>query len=160
MGTTSKPSATWLRASLVFEVPPSVLLLVLAVVSGLGITWAYFHAGVPPKPFRNRACQGRSWTRAFPSASKQETREFLSAFASSFAFRPGHKLKFAPTDRILAVYCAIYPRSFGADALELEALALEMERAFGVRLQALWSEQLTLGELFAACSQTRAELYR
>lgn len=44
-------------------------------------------------------------------------------------------------------------------ALELEALALMMERGFGVRLQALWSEHLNQGELFAACRQVRAELY-
>ncbi len=106
-----------------------------------------------PGSFRGRPCQGRAWRRAFPHASKEEIRDFLSMFAGSFLLHAGERLRFAPEDRILDIHTARYPRQggLGVDAMELEVLALEAASRYGVDLEAAWSEHLTLGNLFAAC---------
>jgi propanediol dehydratase small subunit len=133
------------------------VLVALTAVVGLGTVWAHFFGGFAPEPYRTRACQGRAWKRAFPDASKEQVREFLETFAESFAFRSSQRLQFAPEDCIMAVYRAIYPRSGGADGLELETLALKAERSYGLRLADVWSDRLTFGELFAKCAQMREE---
>ncbi|WP_415268032.1 hypothetical protein [Acidovorax sacchari] len=74
-------------------------------------------------------------------------------FAGSFLLHAGERLRFAPEDRILGIYTARYPRQGGiaVDAMELEALALEARGRYGVDLEAMCSEHLTLGALFSAC---------
>jgi hypothetical protein len=37
-----------------------------------------------------------------------------------------------------------------AGSLEVETLACELEKRFGLRLESLWSDQLTLGDVFTA----------
>jgi hypothetical protein len=41
------------------------------------------------------------------------------------------------------------------DAMELETLALVLERKHGLKLEALWKESLTLGELFSKTIEQR-----
>jgi len=123
--------------------------LIIFGVVGLCLLGVIF-GGQLPRPYRNRSCQGRGWKTAFPSASKQDIRDFLSLFVSAFAFREKEKLKLNPEDQILAVYRALYPSKWMADALELETLSEDIERKYGVSPQRLWHEQLTLGELFAS----------
>ena len=106
--------------------------------------------GVPlPKQLRSRSCQGASWRRAFPGNSKQDIRSFLSVFVTACAFHEGHRLKFNPDDSILGIYRAMYPHKWQPDGLELETLEVSIEKKYGVRLAEVWSERLTLGELFA-----------
>ncbi len=95
-----------------------------------------------------RSCTGRAWRRAFPDASKDEIRAFLRLFVDSFAFRPRRSLQFAPQDEILAVYRALYPVKGWPDALELETLADQLQRAYGIDLASIWSDQLTMGDIF------------
>ncbi|AVS91373.1 hypothetical protein C8246_05660 [Paracidovorax avenae] len=118
-----------------------------------GALWISWPGSRAPGPFRGRPCQGRIWKRAFPHAGKEELRDFLAMFAGSFRLHAGERLRFAPEDRILDVYAARYPRKggLGVDAMELEVLALETRGRYGVDLEAMRSEHLTLGELFAAC---------
>ena len=122
-----------------------VLALVLGIL-GSGLIFG----GRLPNGFRDRACQGRGWRRAFPNAPKDRIRAFLQVFVGAFAFRDSERLKFSPADRILDVYRAVYPSRWVPDSLELEAFASELENRFGVRLESFWSDQLTLGEVFAA----------
>jgi hypothetical protein len=124
-------------------------LCVLALVLGI-LAWGLIFGGRVPKVYRDRACQGTSWRRSFPRASKAQIRAYLQVFANSFAFDADENLKFSPTDRILDVYRAVYPSRWTPDALEVETFAEELEKRFGLRLEALWNDQLTLGEVFAA----------
>lgn len=98
-----------------------------------------------------RSCSGRAWKRAFPGASKGEIRAFLHLFVDAFAFPRNRALQFLPSDRVLAVYRALYPSSELPDALEVETLAKELGRTYRVSLGELWSEELTLGQLFDRC---------
>ena len=42
-----------------------------------------------------------------------------------------------------------------ADAMELETLALELERQYGAKLELFWNDGLTLGEVFAETRKPR-----
>jgi propanediol dehydratase small subunit len=66
-----------------------------------------------------RSCTGQAWKRSFPHASKQEIRKFLHLFVDAFAFQKSRALYFAPADRVLAIYRALYPVKGWPDALEL-----------------------------------------
>jgi len=121
-------------------------LVVLFVLAAL--LWSVLFGGRLPQPFHSRGCQGKAWRREFPSASKHEIRAFLSLFAGAFAFRESEQLKLNPNDPILAVYCAVYHRG-QADMLELETLAVGVERKYGIDFDLIGGERLTLGELFA-----------
>lgn len=112
--------------------------------------------GKAPKPYARRKCMGKHWKRAFPQASKHEIRAFLLLFADAFAFKPVYKLQFAPHDRILDIYNASVG-TLGMDALELETLAYRIEREYHVDFTAVWSETLTLGDLFLHASHAQAD---
>ena len=102
----------------------------------------------------SRACAGRDWRRAFPQAQSDEIRAFLKLFVNGFALRRKHYLAFRPTDRIMEVYRAINPPEWTvADNMELEIFAQELERQYGLSLESIWRDDLTLGEVFG---RTRA----
>ena len=119
----------------------------------VALLWAAFPGTKLPAPFSGRSCQGKSWRRAFPSASKLEIREFLLVFVRAFALRDGEKLMLRPDDEILAIYRALYPRRWSPDALELETLAEDIEKRYGLELRRIWNERLSLGQLFAHAQQ-------
>lgn len=95
-----------------------------------------------------RSCTGQAWKRSFPHASKHDIRRFLQLFADAFAFQTGRVLYFAPADRVLTIYRALYPVKGWPDALELETFALRLQQAYGVDLRGMWRDNLTLGEVF------------
>lgn len=102
-----------------------------------------------PRPFCRRRCQGKDWRRAFPGASKAAIREFLSLFIGAFQLSKKENLKLNPSDEILAIYRATYPIQGMPDALELEILARDIQTRYGVALENIWTEHLTLGQLFS-----------
>jgi hypothetical protein len=53
-----------------------------------------------------------------------------------------------PDDQILSVYRALYPIKGWPDAIELETLALRVEKTYGVELRSIWRDDLTMGEIF------------
>jgi hypothetical protein len=110
-----------------------------------------------PLPFRNRACQGTGWRRAFPKVSKQNIRKFLALFVEAFAFKASAKLQFNPDDKILDIYRSLYPHKWQPDSLEVETLAKFIEETYHVSFNAVWSDRLTLGELFAYVISSRAD---
>ncbi len=69
-------------------------------------------------------------------------------------------MQFLPSDRVFDVYQAIYPSKYLPDALELETLAKELDRMYRISLEELWSEELTLGQLFdvAVCQPLYKQL--
>jgi propanediol dehydratase small subunit len=126
---------------------PAVCILALVLCI---FVWGLKFGGRLPSGFRDRACQGRDWRRAFPRAPKPRIRTFLQVFVDAFAFDANEKLKFSPEDRILDVYRAVYPSRWTPDSLEVETFACELEKRFGLRLECLSSDQLTLGDVFSA----------
>ncbi|MGB9989744.1 hypothetical protein [Pseudoduganella rhizocola] len=102
-----------------------------------------------PHIYRLRACQGRYWGQAFPSASKHELRAFLLLFTSAFAFKDQDKLKFGPDDGILDIYRNLYPNRWTPDVLEVETLAAHLHKRHAIKLGSVWKDDLTLGELFS-----------
>lgn len=127
--------------------------LILIALFLVALLWAAFPGTKLPAPFSGRSCQGKNWRRAFPSASKLEIREFLLLFVGAFALRDGEKLMLSPDDEVLAIYRALYPRQWTPDALELETLAKDVEKRYGLELCHVWNERLSLGQLFAHAQQ-------
>jgi len=71
--------------------------------------------------FWSRRCTGTQWRRRFPQTPKTEIRAFLDMLVSAFAFSESKRLCFAPDDRIMAIYRALYPHpKLMADCMELE----------------------------------------
>lgn len=102
-----------------------------------------------PQQFRARSCQGKQWKNAFPAASKDEIRSFLTTFAAAFAFRENETLRFSPDDTIMQIYRALYPSKWTPDALEVETLSMTFKSKYGIELESIWHDDLSLGELFA-----------
>lgn len=75
-------------------------------------------------------------------------------FTEAFAFPNRYKLQFHPNDEIFAIYQMLYPptdsrwKITGIDGCELESLVRLMDKRYGLKLEIVWREQLTLGELF------------
>ena len=126
--------------------------IAIATVVLSAVVYSAIFGGFAPGAYRERSCQGRAWRRAFPNASKQEIREFLSALSSSFAFRGSEKLKFGTSDELMSIYRELYgPRAL-SDGMELESFAKLIEKRYGVALEKIWKDNLTLGEVFS-CTQ-------
>ncbi|MET0982632.1 MAG: hypothetical protein ABWY02_11060 [Telluria sp.] len=122
---------------------------IVAILALLALAWSVLSSGQVANPFRARSSQGRLWRRAFPRASKRQIREFLAMFAEAFAFRDTEKLKFRPDDQLLGIYKTLHPSKWMADAAEIRKLASELRARYGVALEEVWDEHITLGALFA-----------
>ncbi len=107
--------------------------------------------------FWARGCMGRAWRDQFPQASKVEIRDFLSMFSKAFAFRKSRTLAFRPSDRLIDIYRTRYPLRGRPDMLELETLARDARKRYGVDLLPLWHEGMTLGEVFERTASKAAQ---
>jgi propanediol dehydratase small subunit len=131
-------------------------LIVVSTFVGF-VLWGVFVGGQLPRPYRGRPCQGKRWRIAFPDAPNDDIRTFLSDFTDAFAFPDKEKLKFSPDDTILQVYRALYSRKWMADALEVETLEENIESKYRIKFDAIWHENLSLGELFAVTRRERQQ---
>jgi hypothetical protein len=138
------PDTMWRRSL-------TIVLIFAVVIVGMLISVKYGPS--LPRPYRFRSCEGRGWRRTFPTASKDEIRSFLLVFVSAFAFVDKDKLKFRPDDKILDIYRSLYPSRWLPDALEFETLANDLQKRYALKLDSIWSDDLTLGELFT-CART------
>lgn len=132
----------------------AVAVSVLAIVIGAIVISAFFVDGLPAQ-IKERKCQGAAWRRAFPNVAKQAIREYLLVFVDAFAFRESDRMQFNPHDKIMDVYRLVYPKHWVPDALELETFAEVLDKRFGFRVESIWSEQLTLGDVFQAINARR-----
>ncbi len=112
--------------------------------------------GGPPRTYRGRPCQGSRWRREFSDAEKRDVRTFLAMVAEAFSYPESEKLKFRPDDAVYRVYRERYRLSGWADAGELERFSQLMQKRYHIALRDLWTETLTLGELFEA-TRTKAD---
>ena len=132
-----------------------IMLALVGIMILILMPWIGFGTGLPKK-YRSRKCQGATWRRAFPQVAKDDIREFLLLFTAAFAFRDSGKLNFGPSDGIWEIYRDLYPSRWIPDVLELETLSDDMEKRHGIALCDIWSEKLTLGELFSYVQRFRA----
>ena len=121
------------------------------------LAWAAFHGWQLPNSLRYRPCQGRAWRSTFPAASRTDIREFLSVFASAFAFQESEKLHFRPDDEVLGIYRAVNPTRWLPDVQEFETLAKALRERYGLMLDDIWYEGMTLGGLFQRVQQARGK---
>ena len=115
--------------------------------------WAVLRGRAELEPYRERSCTGAAWRRAFPSATKEEVRNYLRCFVDGMALPSRYALKFRPSDRVLDVYRALYGgRTPLGDHMECESFAEEVSLEFDIGIDDLldvWHPDVTLGELFA-----------
>jgi hypothetical protein len=134
-------------------------IIVVLIVAALA--WAAFHGWQLPNSLRcavrYRPCQGRAWRSTFPTASRKDIREFLSVFVASFSFRESERLHFRPDDEVLGLYRAVNPTRWVPDAQELDTLAKALRDRYGLMLDEIWHEGLTLGGLFQRVQQARGK---
>lgn len=130
------------------------MLAIAAFLILLSALWFRFGTSLP-KRYQSRKCKGAQWRKAFPQATKYDIRDFLLLFTAAFAFRDSEKLKFSPNDRVWQIYRDLYPNRWVADALELETLTDDLNARYGIALGEIWSEELTLGEVFACIQHAR-----
>lgn len=69
-------------------------------------------------------------------------------FVDAFAFKDRYRLSFEPSDRILDIYKATTGK-WGVDSMEFETLADNLKEEYQLNLDAVWTDDLTLGQLFA-----------
>ena len=101
--------------------------------------------------YLSRGCTGFAWRRRFPKATNPEIREFLDIFIEAFGFKTAWRLKFSPDDRVMDIYRTLYPPKLTlSDGCELESLERDLQKRYGFEVAALWREDITLGDLFAA----------
>lgn len=103
--------------------------------------------------FWDRRCTGRTWLKAFPSASTDEIRRFLGLFVDAFALPRHRDLKFSPADQVMAVYRSLYPDRGWPDALELETFARGIERTYSIKVGEVWRDDITLGKVCTGGSE-------
>lgn len=127
----------------IMEMKTVIIILAIVAIFIYGAIWG----GNVPKIYRSRKCMGKKWRNEFPNTEKEEIRKFLHTFTDAFAFKSEQKLKFEPNDKIIDIYNALYPLK-GADSLELETLANDIEKEYSVNFSQVWDLNLTLGELF------------
>ncbi len=129
-----------------------ILVIVLA-----GLSWLAFHDWQLPNALRYRPFQGRVWRSSFPSASRKDIREFLSVFGAAFSFGDSDKLHLRPDDQVLGVVRAARPARWMPDASDIEPLARALRERYGLRLDDVWHDGLTLGGLFQRVQQARGK---
>ena len=129
-----------------------ILVIILAALA-----WAAFHDWQLPNALRYRPFQGRVWRSSFPSASRKDIRDFLSVFGSACAFGDCDKLHLRPDDQVLGVVRAARPSRWMPEAYDVEPLARALRERYGVLLDDIWHDGLTLGGLFQRVQQARGK---
>lgn len=129
-----------------------LLVIILAALS-----WLAFHDWQLPNALRYRPFQGRVWRSSFPSASRKDIREFLSVFGAACSFGDSDKLHLRPDDQVLGVVRAARSARWMPDASDIEPLARALRERYGLRLDEVWHDGLTLGGLFQRVQQARGK---
>jgi len=129
-----------------------LLVIILAALS-----WLAFHDWQLPNALRYRPFQGRVWRSSFPTASRKDIREFLSVFGAAFSFGDSERLHLRPDDQVLGVVRAARPARWMPDASDVEPLARALRERYGLLLDDIWHDGLTVGGLFQRVQQARGK---
>jgi hypothetical protein len=102
-----------------------------------------------------RSCTGRAWINEFPTAGKDEIRQFLGTVKSAFGVRRKHLLKLRPDDAVMDIYRALYPPKWHpGDACDFMEWEIELQERYGLSIEKIWRDEITLGEIFKAIGAT------
>jgi propanediol dehydratase small subunit len=129
-----------------------ILVLILAALA-----WLAFHDWQLPNSLRYRPFQGRAWRNTFPSASRKDIREFLSLCGAAFSCRDCDRVHLRPDDQVLGVVRAARPSRWLPEASDVEPLARALRERYGLLLDDVWHDGLTLGGLFQRVQQQRGK---
>jgi hypothetical protein len=136
------------RRSVMPSVPVLILLFAVAVVVAVGVACGCARRR-SFRPIAERTHAGDEWRTHFPAVSDADIHAFLTLFEDAFAVGREHALKFRPDDRIMDIYRAVNPPGWTmADQMEMEIFGLTLDKRYGVKLGAIWRDDLTLGEVF------------
>lgn len=131
----------------------NIILIVFAVIIAVVITINSIPVQRESKRrlqrYWDRFCTGADWRDRFPNVPKGEIRKFLQVFVDGFVFKDKQRLKFAPDDKIMDIYRALYPSEGWPDALELETFAQNLKKEYDFDLATVTDSNMTLGQLFA-----------
>ncbi len=86
-----------------------------------------------PQPFNERQSQETTWTQACQNEDRARADVLLTMLCEAFSFNPDVRHQFAPTDRVIDVYRACYPRWMFwriGDAMEIESLMMALSTTF------------------------------
>jgi len=123
----------------------------IALIISLVVAYLAFRQNTNMQEYWSRACTGREWKKRFKHESKHAIRSFLYIFVDSYGLTRNKILYFHPDDKIMDIYCSIYPQpqnELSGDALECESLIDEFKIHYGIDPTPYWSADITLGELF------------
>jgi hypothetical protein len=120
---------------------------ILVVGLLLGV-WAVLRDNKRFRNFDNGSCVGREWRRRFPDIPKTEIRQFLDIFVDAFFINRDSRLIFPPDKQVMDVYRMLYPPGSMVDGLELETFAMDLEDRYGVDVNSLQRQDITLGDIF------------
>ena len=101
-----------------------------------------------PRPYRDRQSQLAAWKQACSDEVMTNADDLLQILCEAFSFNLDDRYQFAPSDRIMDVYRARYPRWMFwriADAMEIESLTMDIQRRF--QLNDAEVSQVTLAEV-------------
>ena len=117
------------------------------LIGAIAVVWIVFWLveRVRLRRYASRPCQGRAWKSVFPTARKEEIRDFLGAFIDGFALPRRLKLKLNPEDKPVDIYEVV---AAGIDSFEFESFGMELEKRFGKGLNEQMDESWTLGDIF------------
>jgi hypothetical protein len=117
------------------------------IILGLAVIACIFWAveRIRLRKYAARSCQGRAWKQAFPTARKEEIREFLGLFVGAFALPSRLKLRLRPDDRPVEIYDIV---TAGIDSMEFESFSVDLEKRFGRGLNQEMDDSWTLGDIF------------
>jgi hypothetical protein len=89
------------------------------------------------------------WRLEFPQSPSTEIRDFLRVFNRTLRLSRFRPCCFSPEQKVLDIWRAVHPARFMSDSSDLEILNSSLREKYGVDSRSLWTEDLTLGELFA-----------
>lgn len=125
------------------------ILTIVVLIATVWVVIVHIRVRRNLRVYWERPCMGTQWRARFPNATKDEIREFLTLFVVEMGFSAKRRLAFAPDDRVMDVYRALYPPQLTiGDSMELETIAAELQRRYGMDLTGLDREDVTLGEVF------------
>ena len=102
-----------------------------------------------PSPYKTRPLQTELWRRRFGAEAYSVCELVLSELCDAFLFDQDSRHRFLPDDRLAAIYEACHPRRkfwVWGDSMELETLAQNLKKRFGIELSKEHSE-ITLGDI-------------
>ena len=121
--------------------------IVVSIVA-LALFWVFERFRL--REYSARSCQGRAWKKAFPTARKQEIREFLNSFVGAFALPRKLKLRLHPDDLPMDIYKAV---TLGVDTMEFENFSMDLEQKFGRGLDPRMDVSWSLRDIFASVNR-------